>query len=199
MRQSKSGFAFTLIELLIVVAIIGILAAIAVPNFLNAQTRSNIARVHADQKSIATALEMYHLDNNTYMQTRGGASEFFMLTTPIAYLSSVPSDVFLPYTKGKGGIFQRNPDDRFPTFDYTSNDYFPECGGEVRNHPHAFIMESVGPDRIHLHAVHAVWGQYSGHPPDSVYNQNLYDSTNGLMSFGCIVRGGGQGDVFARD
>ena len=193
MKHLRAGF--TLIELLIVVAIIGILAAIAVPNFLNARIRAKIARVHADQKSIATALEMYHLDNGTYMQTRAGASEFFMLTTPIAYLPSVPVDVFLPWKGRKGGIFERNPDDRFPTFDYTSNDYFPYVLN-VKQRPHAFVMECVGPDRVHLHDVHAVWGSYRGNPPDAVYNKYLYDSTNGLVSFGCIVRAGGEVRTF---
>src|SRR5437763_4530938 len=57
---------FTLIELLIVVAIIAILAAIAVPNFLEAQTRSKVSRVRADQRSMATAIEAYYVDNNHY-------------------------------------------------------------------------------------------------------------------------------------
>ena len=62
--MKKRGF--TLIELLIVVAIIAILAAIAVPNFLEAQIRSKVSRVKADQRSLATALESYYVDNNLY-------------------------------------------------------------------------------------------------------------------------------------
>ena len=58
--------AFTLIELLIVVAIIAILAAIAVPNFLEAQVRAKVARVHADMRAQATAIESYLVDNNYY-------------------------------------------------------------------------------------------------------------------------------------
>ena len=57
---------FTLIELLIVVAIIGILAAIAIPNFLMAQIRAKVARAQADTSSICTALEAYNVDNNDY-------------------------------------------------------------------------------------------------------------------------------------
>lgn len=64
--RSHSPHAFTLIELLIVVAIIGILAAIAVPNFLNAQIRAGVTRVKADFRTIMTALETYRLDNNDY-------------------------------------------------------------------------------------------------------------------------------------
>ena len=196
MSRKKTRLGFTLIELLIVVAIIGILAAIAVPNFLNARIRAKIARVHSDQKSIATALEMYHLDNNSYIQTMGGASEFYLLTTPIAYLASVPADVFLPWKGSKGGIFSRNPDDRFPTFDYTANDWFAESHGQVRNPPHAYIMESVGPDRKHIPEVHEVWAAHSGHPPAAIFNRYLYDGTNGLVSYGSILRGGGASETF---
>jgi len=88
--------AFTLIELLIVVAIIGVLAAIAVPNFLNAQLRAKIARAEADLKAVRTAFEMYRLDNNTYPPTNNDPQNWVMLQEPVAYLSFAPVDIFFP-------------------------------------------------------------------------------------------------------
>src|SRR5256886_12418859 len=64
MRRNQKGF--TLIELLIVVAIIGILAAIAIPNLLTAMQRSKQKRTMTDLRTIATTIETYTSDKNTY-------------------------------------------------------------------------------------------------------------------------------------
>jgi len=63
MRKEKG---FTLIELLIVVAIIGIIAAIAIPNLLNAIDRGKQKRTMADMRSLGTSVESYAVDNNFY-------------------------------------------------------------------------------------------------------------------------------------
>ena len=63
LRREKG---FTLIELLIVVAIIGIIAAIAVPNLLTAIQRSKRSRTVADIRAIGTALGSYQVDNNIF-------------------------------------------------------------------------------------------------------------------------------------
>jgi prepilin-type N-terminal cleavage/methylation domain-containing protein len=109
--HSHARPAFTLIELLIVVAIIAILAAIAVPNFLEAQVRAKSSRAKNDCRVIATALEAYYVDNNDYpyIQADGGPGIEWQapygfpptmssgpggLTTPVAYITSALRDPF---------------------------------------------------------------------------------------------------------
>lgn len=56
---------FTLIELMIVIAIIAILAAILVPNFMRARAQGNVTACKSNLKNIGTASEVYATDNNT--------------------------------------------------------------------------------------------------------------------------------------
>jgi prepilin-type N-terminal cleavage/methylation domain-containing protein len=62
---------FTLIELMIVIAIIGILAAIAIPQFSAYRVRSYNAAAQADLRNAATAQEAYFVDEQTYCNATG--------------------------------------------------------------------------------------------------------------------------------
>ncbi len=69
LNKMKDQKGFTLIELMIVIAIIGILAAIAIPQFGAYRRRGYNSSVKADLKNLATTQEAYFTDNYAYTQT----------------------------------------------------------------------------------------------------------------------------------
>ncbi len=175
--------AFTLIELLIVVAIIGILAAIAVPNFLNAQMRAKVSRCVSDMKALHTSMEAYFIDNNNYPPDYDSGNvpgitmrnneilTYAKLTTPIAYMSSVPSDPFF-----------LEPAARFehvkilPLFQYAgphSGQLAPRPAWRPSNT--IYTITSLGPDKVDQRA----WSM----PHNEVYPL-IYTPSNGLNSAG---------------
>jgi type IV pilus assembly protein PilA len=70
----KLAKGFTLIELMIVVAIIGILAAIAIPNFVKFQCRSKQSEAKGNLKALYVAMESYRAEYDTYTSSECGAA-----------------------------------------------------------------------------------------------------------------------------
>ncbi len=182
--------AFTLIELLIVVAIIGILAAIAVPNFLNAQIKARVARTQSDIRALAQAHEMYFLDNNTYPpesednifsgRRARASSGLLFLTSPIAYMSTLPRDPFQDSTEirfnGQEAAYETGVSKR------------PGSGFAPSDPNIAYNIFSRGPDLVEN-------GLFSANPFTGVQRNggtgNTYNNSNGLKSNGDIFWYGG--------
>jgi prepilin-type N-terminal cleavage/methylation domain-containing protein len=191
--------AFTLIELLIVVAIIAILAAIAVPNFLEAQTRSKVSRVKSDMRTLAIPTEAYRVDNNRYATPsdeaahQGGTVPYgsnllyfetktsALITTPIAYITSRFYDVFIDDEAGLDGkekiIYHyatraySELNGALPT-DQSWNEYIDNMRYQPSNAEYYFL--SHGPDNHH-------------DGPDESHPVCYYDPTNGTISIGDVI------------
>ncbi len=173
MRES----GFTLIELLIVVAIIGILAAIAVPNFLNAQMRARVARVEAEFRSIRTAFESYRLDNGNYPDwgnSIGWEKAWSRLTTPIAYMSFRPIDVFQP-TFRADYVNEHNFYEFSPCKGTMSQGAVIVAHGIFDN----FVLASLGPDKDDDTQ------SISDYPKTSLFIP--YNMSNGLYTNGDVL------------
>lgn len=90
---SKAGF--TLIELMVVIAIIGLLSSVVLAALNGARIKGRDARRLADVKQIQTALELYYSDNNSYVTTAaGGVTVTSALGGTLApnYIQTVPKD-----------------------------------------------------------------------------------------------------------
>jgi len=208
LRPKSNNKAFTLIELLIVVAIIAILAAIAVPNFLEAQTRAKISRTVADMRTIELGIETYYLDNNGYPtgfdQTvrpgDPGSHSLFLLSTPISYLSS--GDLQDPFNTEQSDqpMFTTlqydpmTPDGRMFSF-YNIEPQSSYIGANEK--ATWWILFSIGPDNdsgFTYDLQNPPGVQYSVREADtdlSFFLDQYYDSSNGTISQGNIWRAGG--------
>ncbi len=92
---------FSLIEILVVVVIIGILAAVVVPRVMDEPDRAMVTRAKQDVQALVTALNMYRLDNHTYPSTEQGLEALVRQPSgqpeapnwrPGGYLDRLPSD-----------------------------------------------------------------------------------------------------------
>ncbi|MBI1389391.1 MAG: prepilin-type N-terminal cleavage/methylation domain-containing protein [bacterium] len=190
--------AFTLIELLIVVAIIGILAAIAVPNFLNAQIRAKVAAARSEMRSLGDALEMYFLDHNAYPPFRHDLNNQWRykgalarLTSPVSYMSSIPdSDPFNSEAPEAYGGATDTGNYGYTYVDYKSfspNNYWPTWAKPLNIR---WVLYSFGPDRNDDVGVIAVGHVVAPHfdIPGWDPSRVPYHPTNGLISNGDIMR-----------
>jgi len=190
--DAKKGF--TLIELLIVVLIIAILAAIAVPNFLEFQTRAKVSTVYSDFRTMKTAMEAYYIDNDAYPLDRswppdygvpegtpgwgGDYNTWVALTTPVSYISSV---IYSPFKSSFSDFENPVGASELEAYRYWHKDIDPAFGfhGGI-----IWMTHSCGPNGY----------DEAGNPVD-LWEMDaqvggmgiLYNPTNGTVSRGDLI------------
>lgn len=180
---------FTLIELLIVVAIIGILAAIAIPNFLQAQTRAKVAHAQSELRNATVAIESYYVDYDDYPYTNQVdvlEQRWKLLTTPIAYFTGRFSDPF-----GDDSPLSVFNDSNPLATQYATYDFITDYPPNPLHH--AFFVQLI--NRGYPPSIQ--WYTASQGPDGTIgvidFTTGIglpYDPTNGTISGGDVLRTG---------
>lgn len=193
----RPSCGFTLLELLVVVAIISVLAALLLPVLRAARIKAKVVRAHADLRSIGTAIESYRLDQGAYPPPRafcaGGGmkvddyNECPSELLSCGYLGAFPEDIFnkgraykyiapgLGYANGVLTILAIWVPKKFPGDDGNDVPYFNSNDSPVK-----WAIWSVGPSRPK-----EFWESEVLHYP--VPRRNWYNFKNGPESEGVIV------------
>lgn len=196
--RMRRATGFSLVELLIVVAIIAIVAAIAVPNLLEAQVRAKVARARSDLRTFATGIETYFVDNGAYPPSESflATVDLQRLSTPVAYLTNAAArDPFgtpainLPdgtaENAARGYAYMAyNSGSRFFQFEPAACSAVPFTGWSV---------VSQGPNQELDGAASLVFRTCPLAPVafmDDLAGR-IYDPTNGTVSRGDLIRFGG--------
>lgn len=117
-RRRKAESGFTLIEMLVVIAILGILAGLVVPRLMAEPDKARVVKARMQMESVSTALHQYRLDNGVYPDTTQGLRALMEKPTsgriprnypPRGYLDALPRDPwgneFIYVQPGRHGDF----------------------------------------------------------------------------------------------
>lgn len=209
MAMSRQGSGFTIVEILVCLAIVCLLATIAIPNFLRAHTAADVAAARYDLKQLKTGVDAYKSDIGDYpwqnpdaaaRRTQAGSLYTLeRLTTPIAYVDGSANfvDPFSPqgwyYGQTLENISARAGDITVRDYRYNARS---ASGASVWNkiqvgEPSWFFLESSGPDQYFNLTAIALDGVEDNETSRGFLLKTIYDPTNGTVSRGSIwVQGG---------
>lgn len=123
--QNRARRAFTLIELLLVLVILGILAAIVVPKFSGRTEQARVTAAQSQISTFGTALDAFEVDNGFYPKGKGGLNDLIQQPNNAANWKG-------PYLKSEIPL------------DPWGNAYIYECPG--KHNPSSYDILSMGPD-----------------------------------------------------
>ena len=108
-RLAREEAGFTLIELLIVLVIIGILLAVAVPSYLGFKDRANRGAAEANVRSAVPAIEAYYADNGTYVGMNAATLAAIDAGVKVTIISAGASTYCVSNTQGTSTAFKNGP------------------------------------------------------------------------------------------